>query len=85
MCARIPVLKGETDTATAMSYGFIPALSRWSPFHGAAYAVTESLAKLAVIGAKPFTARLTMQEYFERLHDQPERWGKPAAALLEQK
>ena len=50
MCARIPVLKGETDTATAMSYGFIPALSRWSPFHGAAYAVTESLAKLAVIG-----------------------------------
>ena len=66
MCARIPVLKGETDTATAMSYGFIPALSRWSPFHGAAYAVTESLAKLAVIGAKPFTARLTMQEYFER-------------------
>lgn len=82
MCARIPVLKGETDTATAMSYGFIPALSRWSPFHGAAYAVTESLAKLAVIGAKPFTARLTMQEYFERLHDQPERWGKPAAALL---
>ena len=82
MCARIPVLKGETDTATAMSYGFIPALSRWSPFHGAAYAVTESLAKLAVIGAKPFTARLTIQEYFERLHDQPERWGKPAAALL---
>ena len=82
MCARIPVLEGETDTATAMSYGFIPALSRWSPFHGAAYAVTESLAKLAVIGAKPFTARLTMQEYFERLHDKPERWGKPAAALL---
>lgn len=82
MCARIPVLEGKTDTATAMSYGFIPALSRWSPFHGAAYAVTESLAKLAVIGAKPFTARLTMQEYFERLHDKPERWGKPAAALL---
>ena len=82
MCARIPVLQGETDTATAMSFGFIPALSRWSPFHGAAYAVTESLAKLAVTGAKPFTARLTMQEYFERLHDKPERWGKPAAALL---
>lgn len=59
-----PVLKGETDTATAMSYGFIPALSRWSPFHGAAYAVTESLAKLAVIGAKPFTARLTMPGVF---------------------
>ena len=82
MCARIPVLTGETDAATVMSYGFIPALSRWSPFHGAAYAVTEALAKVAVTGAKPFTARLTMQEYFERLHDKPERWGKPAAALL---
>ena len=62
MCARIPVLKGETDTATAMSYGFIPALSRWSPFHGAAYAVTESLAKLAVIGAKPSPCRSILSD-----------------------
>lgn len=82
MVAKIPVLKGETDTATVMSYGFIPGLSRWSPFHGSAYAVTESLAKLAAVGTNPAKARLTMQEYFERLHDIPERWGKPAAALL---
>ena len=82
MCAKIPVTNGETDTATAMSYGFIPKLSEWSPFHGAAFAVAESLAKLAAVGADPFSARLTMQEYFERLYDKPERWGKPAAALL---
>ena len=82
MTAKIPVLTGETDTATAMTYGFIPGISRWSPFHGAAYAVTLSLAKLAAMGADPFKARLTFQEYFERLRDVPERWGKPAAALL---
>ncbi len=82
MVAKVPVLNGETDTATAMTYGFMPGISRWSPFHGAAYAVTMSLAKLAVTGADPFKARLTFQEYFERLRDVPERWGKPAAALL---
>ncbi|MBQ2964859.1 MAG: phosphoribosylformylglycinamidine synthase [Clostridia bacterium] len=82
MCAKLPVPGGKTDSATAMSYGFIPALSRWSPFHAAAYSVTESLAKLAAIGADPSKARLTFQEYFERLNSVPERWGKPAAALL---
>ncbi|MBQ5562073.1 MAG: phosphoribosylformylglycinamidine synthase subunit PurQ, partial [Clostridia bacterium] len=82
MAAKIPLLEGETDDATAMSYGYIPGISRWSPFHGAAYAVTESLSKLLAIGANPMTARLTFQEYFERLHDVPSRWGKPAAALL---
>lgn len=82
MVAKIPLLKGETDDATAMSYGYIPGISRWSPFHGAAYAVVESLSKLLAVGADPATARLTFQEYFERLHDVPERWGKPAAALL---
>jgi phosphoribosylformylglycinamidine synthase len=82
MCAKIPLESGETDDATAMSYGFIPGMSRWSPFHGAVYAVTEALAKLAAIGADPLTARLTLQEYFERLRDMPERWGKPASALL---
>ena len=74
--------KGETDDATAMSYGYIPGVSRWSPFHGSAYAVVESLSKLLAIGANPMTARLTFQEYFERLKDVPSRWGKPAAALL---
>lgn len=82
MCAKVPVPGGKTDSATVMSYGFIPALSRWSPFHAAAYSVTESLAKLAAIGADPSKARLTFQEYFERLNDVPSRWGKPTAALL---
>ncbi|MCH5304502.1 MAG: phosphoribosylformylglycinamidine synthase, partial [Ruminococcus sp.] len=82
MAAKIPLIKGETDDATAMSYGFIPGVSRWSPFHGSAYAVVESLSKLLAIGAYPLKARLTFQEYFERLMDKPERWGKPAAALL---
>ena len=82
MAAKIPLLEGETDDATAMAYGYIPGISKWSPFHGAAYAVVESLSKLLAIGADPLCARLTFQEYFERLHDVPSRWGKPAAALL---
>ncbi len=82
MVAKLPVLHGETDTATAMAFGGIPGISRWSPFHGAAYAVVQSLARLAAMGADPLSARLTFQEYFERLRDVPERWGKPAAALL---
>ena len=82
MAAKLPLEKGETDDATAMSYGYIPGISRWSPFHGSAYAVVESTSKLLAIGADPLTARLTFQEYFERLKDVPSRWGKPAAALL---
>ncbi len=82
MVAKLPVLNGETDDATVMSYGFIPAVSNWSPFHSAAFAVSESLAKLACVGCDPSKARLTMQEYFERLGNDPTRWGKPTAALL---
>ncbi|MGN1050803.1 MAG: phosphoribosylformylglycinamidine synthase, partial [Acutalibacteraceae bacterium] len=82
MAAKLPVLKGETDDASAMSFGYIPGMTRWSPFHGSAYAVVESLSKLLAIGANPLKARLTFQEYFERLYDKPERWGKPASALL---
>ncbi len=82
MVATLPVERGETTTATAMSYGFMPGLSRWSPFHGAAYAVVESMSRLLAVGADPLSARLSFQEYFERLHDKPERWGKPAAALF---
>jgi len=82
MAAKLPVLNGDTDDATVMAYGFIPKLSEWSPFHSAAFAVTESLAKLAAVGCDPTKARLTFQEYFERLNDDPKRWGKPAAALL---
>ncbi len=82
MVAKIPLLKGETDSASVMAYGFIPKLSSWSQFHSAAFAVTESLAKLAAVGCDPSKARLTFQEYFERLNDVPSRWGKPTAALL---
>ncbi len=82
MAAKIPVMHGETDDATAMAYGYIPGIARFSPFHGAAYAVVESLSKLAAIGANPLKSRLTFQEYFERLNNDPKRWGKPTAALL---
>ena len=81
MAAKLPV-KGETDLCTVMSWGFDPDLSSLSPFHGAYYAVVASLAKLACSGADVSDARLTQQEYFERLRKEPERWGKPAAALL---
>ncbi|HEX3038090.1 MAG TPA: phosphoribosylformylglycinamidine synthase [Oscillospiraceae bacterium] len=82
MVAKLPLMHGETDDATAMSYGYIPGIARFSPFHGAAYAVVESLSKLAAVGANPLKARLTFQEYFERLNTEAKRWGKPAAALL---
>ena len=81
MAALIPV-QGETTTATLMSHGYDPYLSEWSPFHGAVYAVTESLAKICAAGGDASHARLTFQEYFERLNKVPESWGKPAAALL---
>lgn len=81
MVAGLPV-SGDSDDATAMSYGFIPGISRFSPFHGAAYAVVESLSKLAAVGANPLSACLTFQEYFERMTEDPKSWGKPTAALL---
>ena len=74
--AKIPLVKGETDDATAMSYGYIPGVARYSPFEGAAYAVVESLSKLAAVGADPLKARLTFQEYFERLHDDAHPLGQ---------
>ncbi len=83
MVAKIPVPgPGLTDDCTAMGYGYIPGVARYSPFMGAAYAVVESLSKLAAVGANPLKARLTFQEYFPRLHQEPARWGQPAAALL---
>ena len=81
MAALIPT-DGETTTATLMSHGYDPYLSEWSPFHGAVYAVTESLAKICAAGGDVSRARLTFQEYFEKLGKEPTRWGKPAAALL---
>ena len=81
MVAKIPA-DGETDDATAMAFGFIPGIFKWSPFHGAAWSVTESLSKLCAMGANPLKARLTFQEYFERMTEDTKRWGKPTAALL---
>ncbi len=82
MAAKLPVLKGETDTCTLMTYGFNPAIAKWSPFHGAIYAIVEAVAKIAAMGGDYSTARLTLQEYFEKPGKDPSRWGKPFSALL---
>ncbi|MBR0287702.1 MAG: phosphoribosylformylglycinamidine synthase [Selenomonadaceae bacterium] len=81
MVAKLPT-DGETSTATAMTFGFDADVSARSPFHGAIDAVTSSLAKLTALGADFSSAYLTFQEYFERLGDSAEKWGKPLAALL---
>ena len=82
MIAKLPVLKGKTDTITMMSYGFDPYLSSWSPYHGSVYAVVTSAAKIAAAGGDVSKIRLTFQEYFKRLGTDPYRWGQPLAALL---
>lgn len=82
MVAKLPVQGAETNTATAMSFGLNPYLSEWSPFHGALYAVVESAAKIVAMGGAADKICLTFQEYFESLGKEPERWGKPTAALL---
>jgi phosphoribosylformylglycinamidine synthase len=82
MAARIPVLEGETTTGTLMSFGFDPDLSAWSPFHGAAHAVVEAVARVVASGGRLADCHLTLQEYFEKLRGDPVRWGKPLAALL---
>lgn len=82
MVAKLPLLEGETDAATFMAWGFDPYLSEQSPFHGAAYAVTESVCKAVAAGARLSDVRLTLQEYFPRLGEDPKRWGLPFAALL---
>ena len=82
MVAKLPVLKGKTDTVTMMSYGFDPYLSSWSPYHGAIYAVTESMAKIVANGGDYKTIRFTFQEYFRRMSEEAKRWSQPFAALL---
>ena len=82
MVAKLPVLKGHTDTVTMMSYGFDPYLSSWSPYHGAAYAVTESVARIVATGGDYKKIRFTFQEYFRRMTEDPKRWSQPFAALL---
>ena len=82
MVAKLPVLRGDCDTVTMMSYGFDPYLSTWSPYHGAIYAVTESVAKIVANGGDFRKIRFTFQEYFRRMSGEPERWSQPFAALL---
>ncbi|WP_033124490.1 phosphoribosylformylglycinamidine synthase [Eubacterium sp. ER2] len=82
MVAKLPVLKGDCDTVTMMSYGFDPYLSSWSPYHGAVYAVTESVAKIVAAGGDYRKIRFTFQEYFRRMTEDPHRWSQPFAALL---
>ncbi len=82
MAAKIPVVNGDTTTATLMSYGYNPMVAKWSPFHGSVYAVVESVSKIVAAGGNYKSVRLTFQEYFERLGKDAEKWGKPFAALL---
>lgn len=82
MVAKLPVLKGKTDTVTMMSYGFDPYLSSWSPYHGAVYAVMESIAKIVASGGDYTKLHFTFQEYFRRMSEDPRRWSQPFAALL---
>ena len=82
MAALIPVLGKETTTCSLMSYGYNPLISKWSPYHGAMYAIIESVAKIVAMGGDYHTIRFSFQEYFEKLLDVPTKWGKPFAALL---
>ena len=82
MVAKVPVLNGKTETVTMMSYGFDPYVSSWSPYHGAVYAVTESVARIVAAGGDYSKIRFTFQEYFRRMTEDPHRWSQPFAALL---
>ncbi|MFV0528146.1 MAG: phosphoribosylformylglycinamidine synthase [Lachnospiraceae bacterium] len=82
MVAKVPVLQGTTNTVTMMSYGFDPYVSSWSPYHGAVYAVLESVARIVATGGEYSKIRFTFQEYFRRMSAEPTRWSQPVAALL---
>ena len=82
MIGKLPLLDGKCDTVTIMSYGLDPYMMSWSPFHGAVYAVLDSVAKIAAAGGDASRVRLTFQEYFKKLGNNPYRWGEPFAALL---
>ena len=82
MIAKVPVLDGDSEAVSMMSYGFDPYLSSWSPYHGAVYAVISSVAKIVAAGGDHTKIRFTFQEFFRRLGTDPKRWGEPLAALL---
>ncbi|ADU74740.1 phosphoribosylformylglycinamidine synthase [Acetivibrio thermocellus AD2] len=82
MAAKIPVPDGDTNTGTLMAFGYNPSIAKWSPFHGAMFAVIESVAKIVAMGGNHKKIRLSLQEYFEKLGKDPKKWGKPFSALL---
>ncbi len=82
MAAKLPLSEGDSDTVTLMSYGFDPYLSSWSPYHGAVYAVVQSIAKIVSAGGDPSKLHFTFQEYFKRMTGEPERWSEPLLSLL---
>lgn len=82
MVAKLPVLSGDSKVATMMTYGYNPQLAKWSPYHGALYAVVDAVTKIVALGGDYRRVRLTLQEYFEKLGSDPEKWGKPFSALL---
>ncbi|AFM41341.1 phosphoribosylformylglycinamidine synthase [Desulfosporosinus acidiphilus SJ4] len=82
MIAKLPILSGDSPVATVMTYGYNPQLAKWSPFHGALYAVVDAVSKIVALGGDYRKVRLTLQEYFEKLGTDPEKWGKPFSALL---
>jgi len=82
MVAKVPVADGNTDAVTMMSYGFNPYLSSWSPYHGAQFAVLESVSRIVATGGDYKKIRFTFQEYFRRMSEDPKRWSQPFAALL---
>lgn len=82
MVAKIPVLHGETNTVSMMTYGYNPEIGKWSPYHGAIYSIVEAVTKMVAMGGDYSKIRLSLQEYFEKLGKESEKWGKPLAALL---
>ncbi len=82
MIAKLPALKGNTEAVTMMGYGFDPYLSSWSPYHGAIYAITQSMSKIVASGGDYHKIRFTFQEYFKRMTEDRSRWGAPFTALL---
>ncbi|MGI5891961.1 MAG: phosphoribosylformylglycinamidine synthase [Bacillota bacterium] len=82
MAAKFPVLNGQSSSASLMTYGYNPRLAKWSPYHGAIYAVVDSIAKIVAMGGSADSIRLSLQEYFEKLGQDPFKWGKPFSALL---
>ena len=82
MVAKLPVANGKCDTVTMMAYGFDPYLASWSPYHGAIYAVLESLSRIVTAGGDYKKIRFTFQEYFRRMNEDPKRWSQPFVALL---